>query len=276
MKEDLKTMNCKEARQILWPADGLRLRDAEVERALGHAENCPACNEFLEEDRRVAQVIRATVPKVSAPRELRERLYTALARERAGAARRHERSRRRVVAVALGAVLAASLVIGAIGQWMIESLVPSTAATEFAEDYLRRVVEQDELRSDDRELVAAFFARELGIMVMPPEVPQFRVQRAAICLMNGRRGGVVEYRSNGRHVTYYLIPLDGKGKAREPGIDIREIEGSSAAPAALAHERGLGVATWWDRYHQHALVGNLSADELRSLAPLFTAPISSL
>ncbi|MGD2218328.1 MAG: hypothetical protein PVJ64_16340, partial [Gemmatimonadales bacterium] len=77
-------MDCRRTRRTLWPADGLRVGDTEVEAALAHAEECACCSEFLEEDRRVAQLIRESVPRVRAPRELKERLYTALARERAG------------------------------------------------------------------------------------------------------------------------------------------------------------------------------------------------
>ena len=44
-------------------------------------------------------------------------------------------------------------------------------------------------------------------------------------------------------------------------------------PAVVGRERGQGVATWWDGEHQHALVGELSEDELQRLVLLLrTAP----
>lgn len=271
-------VNCKEARSILWPADGLRVGDAEVESALEHAQDCDQCSEFLDEDRRVSQLIRDTVPRVCAPHELRERLYTVLARERAGAGtvsrRDHHRPMHRTAAVA--GLLLAGLVLGSLGQWLAHGDRPASSATAFAEDYLRRVVEQQELESADRLQIAAFFARELGLAITPPEVPQFSVQRATICLMNGKRGGVVEYTNRNQHVTYYLVPFSEDQQSQPVPLDVQIVEEGTADPPSVASERGLGVATWWDGEHQHALVGNLTVEELRRLAPLFTGPSASL
>jgi hypothetical protein len=267
-------IDCSEVRRRLWPADVLRVSDAEVEAALEHAERCPACQSFLEEDRHIAQMVRDHVPRVRAPRQLRERLYTVLARERAGSATanvaRGGKSRSRVAMAAL--VLAGGLVIGAVGQHLASRRVGASPAQEFAEDYLRRVVEEEELRTADRQEIASFFARELGVSMPPPDVRDFQVERATICLMNGRRGGVVEYSGQGRRLTYYLLPYV-EGAAAEPA---RVADGGVARATfgtpALAEERGLGVATWWDDKHQHALVGDFSAQELRRLAPLFACP----
>ncbi len=260
-------MDCREARETLWPADALRISTDRLEQALEHATVCAACGHFLEEDRRVAALVRESVPHVRAPRELRERLYTALARERAGRAPRRRWPGRRVVIAAASIVLASS--VASLGYWQMSRVNSSrSAATAFAEDYLRRVVEQDELRGGDRQAIASFFARELGVSVAPPEVPEFVLRRATICLMNGHRGGVVEYESRGRHFSYYLIPLGPEDAARARG-DVPDTP-------AFAEERGLSVATWRDGRHQHALVGNLSAQELGRITSLFAVRTSSL
>lgn len=260
---------------VLWPADGLRVGDSQVEEALAHAEECSGCSEFLEEDRRVAQLIRDSVPRARAPRELRERLHTALARERARWARPDDATRRRLWPPAVLGLMVAGLAVGVTGHWLAEEGGNTPAATAFAEDYLRRVVEQEELRTSDRQEIASFFARELGMSTPPPIVPEFQVQRATICLINGRRGGVVEYQSEGRQVSYYLIPLEAGAVVRPSGVDARAIE-AEVDGAGLWRARGLGVATWWDDEHQHALVGNMPTSELERLAPLFGCPRSRL
>ncbi len=263
-------MDCREVRNVLWPADVLRIGDDEVQAAIEHAEDCQTCRDFLEEDRRVAKFIRDNVPRVRAPRELRERLYTALARERAGTAPRQRwpRSKR-------GVVLLATVIAGvamASGYWVVSRSQPATAATAFAEDYLRRVVEQEELSSSDGSEIASFFARELGVAMPPPQIPDLEIQRASICLMNGRRGGVVEYAGGGTHLTYYLLPGAGNPVTGPRTLVSRRQTGASSASPAVAEERGLGVATWWDDEHQHALVGSLSERELKRLTPLFACP----
>jgi anti-sigma factor RsiW len=178
--------------------------------------------------------------------------------------------------VAVAALLLAGAAVTATSHWLLSRGQAAPSATAFAEDYLRRVVEQVELKTSDREEIAEFFARELGVSMPPPALPGFRVRRAMICLMNGRRGGVVEYEARGRNLSYYVLPMDEGVTVHNAYFDVKRIDNESGFVPALASERGLGVATWLDGEHQHALVGNLPARELRRLAPLFSASISNL
>ena len=264
-------IGCDEVRRRLWPVDAMRVDDAEIEAAIEHASDCPECSSFLEQDRRLAEFIRESVPRERAPRELRERLYTALARERAGLAGRREKRTVKSRHVALGVLAFSVVALGSTGYWLTTDRQPAPAADAFAEDYLRRVIEQEVLLTGDRQEVAVFFARELGVAMPPPDVPNFQVRRATICLMNGRRGGVVEYEGHGNVLSYYLIPL-----AETAGSALPQFTGSGPNSPSLSSERGLGVATWWDGRHQHALVGSLPTQDLKRLAPLFVCPTSRL
>ena len=76
-------MDCASVRRRLWAAAPLRVSDVEIEEVLGHAEDCAACRVFLDQDRRVAELIRAAIPRVRAPQHLRERLHKLLAQEHA-------------------------------------------------------------------------------------------------------------------------------------------------------------------------------------------------
>lgn len=263
-------IDCREARRALWPGDSLRLSDERVEAALAHADECESCSGFLDRDRRVAALVRDSMPRTEAPRELRERLYTALARERAGETGRSKWRGRGAWKVATALFLGGLALAGA-GRWLIGHGDARSPASAFAEDYLRRAVEQDVLVTSDRERVGAFFARELGISAQPPRLPGYEVKRAVICLMNGRRGGVVEYTSGGKSLSYYVLPDEGDGTGLPHEFDARRIEWGSERPTAAA-ARGLGVATWRDGEHQHALVGNLSPETLEEIAALFATP----
>jgi anti-sigma factor RsiW len=269
-------MDCRETKRTLLPGETVRVSDADVEQALRHAEKCEGCGWIIERDRRVAQMIRDAVPRVRAPRELRERLYTVLARERTGPGLQNRLGRRMYFSVATVAVLLVGVAASLTGHWLFERRSSASSATVFAEDYLRRVVEQVDLRSTDRQEIGAFFARELGVSMPPPDVPGFELHRATICLMNGRRGGVVEYRSGDREFSYYVIPLDGAVEGEPGANDVKLVNRRNLPPLSLGQERGLGVATWWDGAHQHALVGNLPVAELERLAPSFAAPPSRL
>ncbi len=275
-KQRRDLMDCAQVRRVLWPADALRVSDEQVARALEHAQGCAKCTRFLEEDRQVAALIRENVPRLRAPRQLRERLFTALARERAGAAPRRELIRRPRRLAAATMLVLAGLAVGTLGHWLMHNREPISPAAAFAEDYLRRVVEQETLKSADRAEIAAFFARELAVSMPPPEIPGFQIRRAVICMLGGRRGGVVEYSSPSNQVSYYLVPI-GDGELAAPStLDVRLLEGRLGLPASLATEWGLSVATWRDGLHQHAVVGNLDPEELRKLTPLFVCPLTRL
>ena len=268
-------MDCREARRILWPADALRVGDDEVCRALEHAESCPTCHAFLDEDRRIAELIRDRVAPIRAPQELRERLFTALARERAGATPRPGRLNRGRAVAAL--IVLYTVSVGALGLWLGgrggSRLSP---AASFSHDYLRRVIEERTLETDDPERIADFFAQELGMQMKPPEVPGFHIDRAFISVLGSERGGVVEYRFGDRHLSYYVIPVEPErrpGAAAHWNLNIQQVSDVQRDAYAMGTIRGLAVATWRDVEHEHALVGNFRTDELRSLVPLFDCPL---
>lgn len=267
------TIDCGEVRRRLRPAAPESVSDRELEAAIEHAENCSACRVFLEQDRRVAELIRAAIPHVRAPRHLREQLHTLLARQ--GEDRRGNLalagSFRRLVSI--GAAGAASLIIGFAVYRLARQAGDDSLAMAFAEDYLHRLAEQKEPRLAERREIAALFARELSLTMPAPEIADFELQRAAICSVNSRRGGVVEYRSHNQRLTYYVIP----GAPLSPGGRVSAgapRERTSIPPVpAISEERGLAVATWWDARHQHALVGNVSAHDLQRLAALWTSTV---
>jgi len=271
-------MDCREARDRLWPADILHVSDTELEAALEHAETCAACRILLKQDQRVAELVRAAVPRVHAPQELRERLQAVLAREPSALDEDSEptavsgteavavRRRRRIGRIAL--VWVALLIVGFAGYRLASRPSHGSAATAFAEDYVRRLVGQNQRWGGDRGEIASLFKRELGEGMSPPEIPDFEVEGATICLMNGRRGGVVEYRSQGRRLTYYVIPAAPED---EEGAQVGTPVKKAAVPPvpAVVEEHGLGIATWQDSRHQHALVGEFTSNGLRRLSALF-------
>lgn len=248
-------MRCEEARAILIPADEPRIAEADVLRALEHAEACPGCRIWIEEDRDIARLIRRALPRPQAPREVRERIYQALARERAPAAapaaRRSARLRRAPWAL-LPAAAGAALAL-----WLLApDPDPRGPGTIFVQDYLRKAVEREAIRSSSHEAVAAFLMRELGAAVQPPQVPGADLLGAEICLLEGERGARLTYIMGGREVSYYVVP--GRGKL--DGL-------ASPKPAThLVSEGPLKVVLWSDERFAHAVVGEHSMDYLLTFA----------
>ena len=74
-------MDCQDARAGLWPPEKPRLVGAQVAEARVHVANCPECTEFFNQDRALLEMYDKLRSEI-APREVRERVFDALAAAR--------------------------------------------------------------------------------------------------------------------------------------------------------------------------------------------------
>jgi anti-sigma factor RsiW len=132
---------------------------------------------------------------------------------------------------------------------------PPDRFTGLAEDHMR-ATRGDGLVSSDSTSVSRWLAARLPFAMEVPELPGLRIRGARLCLMDGRRGGVVEYSSEGRPVSYFVVP-DGEPAERPPIGELRS-----------AVRAGYHVVTWREPGLVHALVGDLPEATLLGLARL--------
>jgi hypothetical protein len=125
----------------------------------------------------------------------------------------------------------------------------------FVEDYLRRAVGQDHIETDDPAEVQRFLERELGLRFDPLQIAGLKLERAEICLLEGRRGAMIVYKSDGALVSHYVVPRNNV-VARAPALSTRR-----DGPAA-----DMPVVTWATSNAEQALVGELSSDQLLAIA----------
>ena len=270
----MNDMNCSEARHALWPPERPRLAEAEVLEARRHVQGCPACESYLAQDRRLLEAY-DRAGKEQAPQILRERVFDALARERSigltpsggadasavaeapagveGPARRNV-SRRWILAAAVS-------VAGLLAGGSVVSLrnVPDALNDGglFAEDYLRRAVAQERIVSSDAAEVSRFLTRELGRPIRPLQVAGLRLTGAEICLIEGRRGAMIQYVEDGREISHYLIPREGT-QPRDPE--------PAAAWSSSGSAGGPALITWATVEIEQALVGEVPEAHLVELA----------
>ena len=268
-------MDCSEARHTLWPPERPRLAEADVLEARRHVQECPACESYFAQDRSLLEAYDGASQE-RAPQVLRERVFDALARERAkglgltpevadasavaeapagvnGVATRFV-SRRWVLAAAgsVAGLLAAGLV--ALLRGGLEG--PNDGGL-FAEDYLRRAVAQEKIVSSDAAEVSRFLARELGRPISPLQLAGLRLASAEICLIEGRRGAMIQYIEDGREILHYLIPREGT-RRRDPE--------PASAWGSDASTGGPALITWATPEVEQALVGEVPAAHLMELA----------
>lgn len=263
-------MDCKTAREGLWPPERPRLAGDDVVEAREHVSECPECRDYFQQDRILLELY-DRIRDREAPPELRSRIFDVLARERTAAGRERgaageppgERAgtrdasrsrwiRRGALGAATAAVVAAAMV------WTAGPEPVPTERSLYVEDYLRRAVSQDRIETSDPAEVARFLERELGLGLTPLRLDGVRLAGAEICLLEGRRGAMILYRDDGATLSHYVVPSRGARPQRpSPGAGLEPGSSGGVAPA---------VVTWASPSLQHALVGPMSTDRLLALA----------
>jgi hypothetical protein len=245
-------IDCGKARRLLWPTGGPRELTPALEAAQQHLATCPACRAFEADMRRLAAQIGDHAPRETAPLAVRERLFRAVAAARA-APDAGTRWRQRALAAAAVALVLVGL---ATGDWRAHRTGPPDALAALADDHMRAIGD-DGVASADTAVVAEWLRARLPFAVHVPVMSDLQLRGARLCLMDGRRGAAVEYRTaTGEPVSYYVVPAP-EGRPVAVGADVRR-----------ASRAGYHVVGWTEPGLLHALVANLPESRLVELARL--------
>ncbi len=249
------TLSCDAARETLWPLDQPRPYSERDERARIHLGHCPECREFFARDAALARAIARHGAGGPTPDGLRRRIEDAIARETrpeatsaSGRATRLSASIRRE-GLAIAAVLVALLAATAL----LRSGSGEGIGEASAQDFLNRAVQDHAIHVPDPAAVSRYFLREMGIGVKPVMLEEGRLTRAMVCLLEKRRAAMVEYAIGDHIVAHYRVPSERD-------------EPTGELPLVSRSERGVNIVTWRDATFEHALVSNLSVEELSALA----------
>jgi anti-sigma factor RsiW len=218
-----------------------------------HLEACAACQQFLREMRTFGDAIHDAAPREQAPAEVRTRLFTAIARARAGAhgppSGRHRRAQWLGVAVVLLIGLAGSLTVDRVLRGR-----HADAITAIVEDHARALGERH-IASGDRTEITRWLAGQVHFAVYVPVLPGAKLRGARLCVLDGRRGAVVEYDVDGVAVSYFVVPYG----TERPGDGTQErFDGTRRA--------GYHIVAWREPGLLHAMVGNLAESRLATFA----------
>jgi anti-sigma factor RsiW len=248
-------MTCGEARRLAWPDGAPRAVDESAAAADAHIAECVACRTFIADMRMMAERLAASAPRPSAPREVRERLFTRLARARSDAERTQARL---AVKRWLAAAGVAALVILAAGVWRLSSVRARSAdiAARLADDH-RRVLHGDGIISADSVVVSQWLSSRIGFAVRVPVFTNGQLVGARVADVNGSRGAVLAYRVDGRDVSYYIIPFPGAPTGGEM---------TRTPVVQVSSWSGFHIAAWSEPGLTHALVGDLPGARLSGLA----------
>jgi anti-sigma factor RsiW len=235
------TMDCGQARRLLWPDAGPRVATAEIVAAREHAAGCEACRGFLQDMQSIGEQIARNAPRPPAPTEVRDRLFKSIARARTASQPQGYTTRRGRMAIA-GAGAFLVLVLGLLVYLRLPAGSPGSdpALGSIAEDRLRSQ-KGAVLVSADSLQVARWLVERLPFAVQVPLFPDARLTGARLLVDRRKSGAVIEYTTQGRLLTYYVLP-GGTGSPRRVRLTSRD---------------GYRVASWHDAGLTHALVGTL-------------------
>lgn len=248
------SMRCGQVRRLFWSAEGPLPFDSAVAQAQSHLEDCESCREFVEEMRAFPRRLRTKLPNQPMPVDARERLFTALARERSlyEPKRRLERVRSLATAGVVAAAVATLLWIAYFEVWWDDE--PGLPVPAAAEDHMRAQHEET-IETSDPKAIARWLRSRVAFHVHVPEFEGNRVTGARLCFLDGRRGAVLTYEVDGRPLSFYVMPDDG---SRELGVN------SSAFRRDV--RAGYNVVTWRQSGLSYALIGEHSQRRLAGLA----------
>jgi len=235
-------MKCQQAREVLWPPERPRLVDPLTADARKHVEGCEACASWLAQDRAIIDAY-ATLRQQRTPQPIRERVFDALARERAArptsddAARMSEFSpvRRAVGVAALLLLTGVGLILGF--QAYGSGSTGSATDAALVQDYIRRAVGEDRLTTSNPHEISRFLMRELGIMVRPASIDGLRVTGVEVCLLDGQRAAMIRYSYRDQELAHYIIPGEATGE-RSPALSVPRDQTRPGSPSVVSWSRG--------------------------------------
>jgi anti-sigma factor RsiW len=246
------SVSCGRARRVLWPEAGPKAVSSDVIEAREHVTECVACRQFFSEMAAFGTAIQDAAPREQAPANVRESLFRAIAHARAGVElnpdRRVRRSRVAVAAMAL------AIVGGAIATAYLLRDSSSDPISALAADHASTVVSARIASSDPAE-ISQWLSRQVHFAMYVPVLPGAQLRGARLCIMDGRRGAVVEYEVDSVAVSYFVVP---NGRT---GITDREVAGFD-----LAARAGYRIVSWREPGLLHAMVGALPESRLAMLA----------
>ncbi len=250
-------MTCDEARETLWPVRQPKLLAGRMEEASNHVGTCAACRAYMADTQALGNAY-DQLASTRAPAALRERVFAAIALERVGGMTPAPVRVRPGWRSSVGKAAAAATVVLVVGSVLsqIVPFGPSDSGAVFVDDYLRRAVGQERIETSDPGTVGRWLARELGLPIRPLQFAGLELEGAEICLLDGRRGAMIQYSMNGAQVSHYLVPRRS-ARERAPSIGVESRDPRGPMPP---------LVTWSTPALEQALVGDLDSEQLLALA----------
>ncbi len=224
-----------------------------------HLQECPQCQRQVEYEHRFQAAIRARLPRVQAPEELRLRLQKKLLHP----ARVHPLRR----ILLWSSVPAAGVLVLLLSlTWTVTSAFSPRLLEEAVERHSRQA--PVEVASENRADVEEWFRSKVDFHVaLPPFADrEFRVVGARLSHLAERQAAQVRYRQAGREYSLFVFS--------DPGgpLDLQRCHRLGHRKLCLVEKRGYTVVVWRSRGLAYSLVGDLPASQMLDVMNALFSP----
>ena len=242
--------------------------EAERREIEAHLSACPHCRAYLQAEGSVRSLVRGRRERLRepAPLDLRRRIVQAVQAEETQ--RRWDALSRRRTAGRLA--MAAALVLCVLGGafYFRSSEPPRSIVAEVVDEHIRclmKLTKKEEvldfMTADTRAMNQWFQGRiDINVTAPPFQGSDLRLAGGRLCYLLDRQGAQMVYRE-GEHVIC-LFMLDRREIPLPQGHEVVV----SSHSIHLTVYKGFNVAVWEDRGLTHALVADVSQDNLKALA----------
>ncbi|OGG54795.1 MAG: hypothetical protein A3F84_21785 [Candidatus Handelsmanbacteria bacterium RIFCSPLOWO2_12_FULL_64_10] len=239
--------------------------EAERKEIEAHLSACPGCQSQYRAEQSVRSFVRQRRNQLvePAPPDLRLRIVRAVQAEETK--RRWDvMSRRRTFGLL---ALAASLVLAVIGGslYFRSAEHPKSVVSEVVDEHIRCLMKQDGglnlVTADPRAMSEWFRGRlDIGVSAPPFQGAGLRLVGGRLCYLLDRQGAHMVYREGAHVICLFVFDR------RELSLPHGQETVSAGHPIRLTSYKGYNVAVWEDRGLVHALVADVSQDNLKALA----------
>jgi mycothiol system anti-sigma-R factor len=215
-----------------------------------HLKECPQCQHQVEYERRFQAAIRARVPRVRAPEELRERLQEKLLRPQG------RRWPYRQVLLWSSVPAAGVLVLMLSITWTVTSAFSPRLLEEAVDRHSQQA--PVEVATENLGDVEEWFRSKVNFHVALPPFSdrEFRVVGARLSHLAERQAAQVRYRQGGRNYSLFVFS--------DPGgpLELQRCHRLGKRKLCLEEKRGYTVVVWRSRGLAYSLVGDLPAGQM--------------
>ena len=260
-------MDCLQARKISLLGQAHH-GDPEYLKATQHIAECSECELFFERENQLHKLVRAKLLKRSVSPGFRERLLTAVAKERqrktdSGVKTIFNGLSRRRLLLGVAAALAAILLFVSSPVWQPSGdEQDSSVVNTLIQDHLASKLKEHplDLVTADQALLERWFSSRVDFNVAVPRFESSTLIGGHLCLISGKRSVSVSFEKGNVPVTLYMID---RGM-----VDLTTLNAiSSVNQKTVFHYDGKGcnMLLWEQRGLVYALVSDLSENELITL-----------